>query len=97
VSFENSNIGGVRVRRIHNDGAMTAPSLSMHDQFVSPKSTPPHSQTRPPTDRLNEVYPQLVVCVYSSTAMLNRVVRWKGLSLASVTTATRFSDAEITL
>jgi hypothetical protein len=45
---------------------------------------------------LNEVYPQLVICVYSGTAMLKRVVRRKGLSLASVATATRFPD-EITL
>src|SRR3984893_19114344 len=34
VSFESSNIGGVRVHRIHDDGAMTAPSLSMHDVAV---------------------------------------------------------------
>jgi hypothetical protein len=34
VSFESSNIGGVRVHRIHDDGAMTAPSLSMHDAAV---------------------------------------------------------------
>jgi N-methylhydantoinase A/oxoprolinase/acetone carboxylase beta subunit len=45
----------------------------------------------------DEVYPQLVTCVYSGTAMLNRVVQRKGLDVAFVTTATRFPDAEITL
>ena len=85
MSFENSNIEGVRVHRMHNDGAMTAPSLSMHDEFVVAKIHPTPLLTRPdsraPTDRLNEVYPQLVICVYSGTAMLNRVVRRKGLDV----------------
>jgi hypothetical protein len=70
------------VRRIHDDGAMTAPSLSMRDEFVVAKIHPTPLLTRPdpraPTDRLN-VYPQLVTCVYSGTAMLNRVVQRKGL------------------
>ena len=42
VSFENSNIRGVRVLGIHADGAMTDTVLSMHDEFVVGKiqSTP---------------------------------------------------------
>ena len=47
MSFENSNIGGVRVRRIHDDGAMPAPSLSMHDEFVVAKIHPTPLPTRP--------------------------------------------------
>jgi hypothetical protein len=42
VSFESSNITGVRVHRIHADGAMAAPSLSTHDEFVVGKIPPLH-------------------------------------------------------
>ena len=42
------------MRRIHDDGAMTAPSLSMHDEFVVAKIHPTPLLTRPdpraPTD-----------------------------------------------
>ena len=47
MSFESSNIGGVRVRTIHDDGAMTAPSLSMHDEFVVGKIQPTPNKTLP--------------------------------------------------
>jgi hypothetical protein len=40
VSFESSNIRGVRVLGIHADGAMTDTVLSMYDEFGSAKSNP---------------------------------------------------------
>jgi hypothetical protein len=59
------------VRRIHDDGAMTAPSLSMHDEFVVAKIHPISLLTRPdpraPTDVMRRKGLEVGLCYDGNT------------------------------
>ena len=83
----------VQVMGIDAGGTMTGTFFVRDDgRFVVGKaqSIPPTNRSRSSTPRrtrlrwkrdVDDVYPELLTCVYSGTAMLNRVVQRKGLDV----------------